>query len=136
MPKLTKQEVNAIAGKLHRELEEKIRLERLRVMHEYIPSRNYIEVESNYKRIEEINKQISNLEREKVDLQREIQDKLDRLGIDKRYWNDGVLKSIIESEIKLPSLPSIEDMKNDVTIAAIDSDFNVDEYLKSQLEKW
>lgn len=145
MAKLTKQEVNAIAGKLHRDLEEKVRLERLRAIHEYIPSPKYLEFQNNLQKIKEINNQREALNEEKNRLGRELNQILDELGIPKTYWNwwdsacephDAKLEEIVKAETKVPKVPSIEELKDDITIAAIDSDFNVDEYLKSQLEKW
>lgn len=144
MPKLTKQEVNAIAGKLHRDLKEKLRLEKLRAIHEYTPSPEYMKVKSNLKRIQEIKKEIEKLEDEKRNLGYEANQTIDSLGVSRDYWSwwDSVqyyndyLERIIRTEVKVPSVPSIEELKDDITIAAIDSDFNVEEYLKSQLEKW
>lgn len=145
MPKLTKQEVNAIAGKLHRDLEEKIRLEKLRAIHEYIPSPKYLEFQTNLQKIKEIHNQIEALNEEKDRLGRKLNQILDELGISRSYWNwwdgrgeshDEKLEEIVKAETKVPKVPSIEELKDDITIAAIDSDFNVDEYLKSQLEKW
>ena len=144
MPKLTKQEVNAIAGKLHIDLKEKLRLEKLRAIHEYTPSPEYMKVKSNLKRIQEIKKEIEKLEDEKRNLGYEANQTIDSLGVSRDYWSwwDSVqyyndyLERIIRTEVKVPSVPSIEELKDDITIAAIDSDFNVEEYLKSQLEKW
>lgn len=144
MPKLTKQEVNAIAGKLHRDLEEKIRLEKLRAIHEYIPSPKYLEFQTNLQKIKEIHSQIDSLNEEENRLSKALNQILDELGIPRDYWNwwdnrnnhDEKLDEIVEAEVKVPSVPSIEELKDDITIAAIDSDFNVEEYLKSQLEKW
>lgn len=144
MPKLTKQEVNAIAGKLHRDLKEKLRLEKLRAIHEYTPSPEYMKVKSNLKRIQEIKKEVEKLEDEKRNLGYEANQTIDSLGVSRDYWSwwdsvqyyDDYLERIIRTEVKVPSVPSIEELKDDITIAAIDSDFNVEEYLKSQLEKW
>lgn len=144
MPKLTKQEVNAIAGKLHRDLEEKLRLEKLRAIHEYIPSKEYLEVENNLKRIQELKKEIAKLEEEKRALGSKTNKVLDSLEVSRDYWNwwDGseyygdYLERIIKKEVRVPSVPSIEELKDDITIAAIDSDFNVEDYLKTQLEKY
>lgn len=144
MPKLTKQEVNAIAGKLHRDLEEKLRLEKLRVIHEYIPSKEYLEVENNLKRIQELKKEIARLEEEKRALGSKTNKILDSLEVSRDYWSwwDGseyygdYLERIIKKEVRVPSVPSIEELKDDITIAAIDSDFNVEDYLKTQLEKY
>ncbi len=145
MPKLTKQEVNAIAGKLHRNLEEKTRLEKLRAIHEYIPSSRYLKLQTNLQRIRDIHSQINSLNEEKSCLGKELNQILGELGIRRDYWNwwdgcreyqDEKLNEIVEVETKVPKIPSIEELKDDVTIAAIDSDFNVEEYLKTQLEKW
>lgn len=144
MPKLTKQEVNAIAGKLHRDLEEKVRLEKLRAIHEYIPSPRYLEFQTNVQKIRDIHNQIDILNEEKNRLGKELNRVLDELGISRDYWNwwdksvtyDEKLEEIVKAETKVPKVPSIEELKDGITIAAIDSDFNVEEYLKSQLEKW
>lgn len=144
MPKLTKQEVNAIAGKLHRDLEEKLRLEKLRAIHEYIPSKEYLEVENNLKRIQELKKEIARLEEEKRVLGHKTNQILDSLEISRDYWAwwdnadyyGDYLERIIKKEVRVPSVPSIEELKDDITIAAIDSDFNVEDYLKTQLEKY
>lgn len=144
MPKLTKQEVNAIAGKLHRDLEEKLRLEKLRAIHEYIPSKEYLEVENNLKRIQELKKEIARLEEEKRVLGHKTNQVLDSLEISRDYWAwwdnadyyGDYLERIIKKEVRVPSVPSIEELKDDITIAAIDSDFDVEDYLKTQLEKY
>lgn len=144
MPKLTKQEVNAIAGKLHRDLEEKLRLEKLRAIHEYIPSKEYLEVQNNLKRIQELKKEIAKLEEEKIALGSKTNKILDSLEISRDYWAwwdnadyySDYLERIIKKEVRVPSVPSIEELKDDITIAAIDSDFDVEDYLKTQLEKY
>ena len=144
MPKLTKQEVNAIAGKLHRDLEEKLRLEKLRAIHEYIPSKEYLEVQNNLKRIQELKKEIAKLEEEKIALGSKTNKILDSLEISRDYWAwwdnayyyGDYLERIIKKEVRVPSVPSIEELKDDITIAAIDSDFDVEDYLKTQLEKY
>ena len=144
MPKLTKQEVNAIAGKLHRDLEEKLRLEKLRAIHEYIPSKEYLEVQNNLKRIQELKKEIAKLEEEKSALGSKTNKILDSLEISRDYWAwwdnadyySDYLERIIKKEVRVPSVPSIEELKDDITIAAIDSDFDVEDYLKTQLEKY
>ena len=144
MPKLTKQEVNAIAGKLHRDLEEKLRLEKLRAIHEYIPSKEYLEVQNNLKRIQELKKELAKLEEEKRALGSKTNKILDSLEISRDYWAwwdnadyySDYLERIIKKEVRVPSVPSIEELKDDITIAAIDSDFDVEDYLKTQLEKY
>lgn len=144
MSKLTKQEVNAIASKLHRDLEEKLRLEKLRAIHEYIPSPEYTEVKSSLEEIQNLRKKIEELNEKRRILIQKTNQIFDKLGISRDCWSwwDNIeyynthLEKIIRAEVKIPSVPSIEELKDDITIAAIDSDFNVEDYLKSQLEKY
>ena len=147
MSKLTKQEVNAIASKLRRNLEEKVRLEKLRAIHEYIPSQEYLEVQANFKRIQEISKKVEALRVEREAIGKNIRKIFDRLEIPENYWNwcdwwecpdetyiEEKLEEIVKTEVKVPSVPSIEELKEDITIAAIDSDFDVEDFIKSRLE--
>lgn len=134
MGKLTKQEINAIANKLHRELEEKRRLERLREIHEYIPSPKYLELESLIKHRNEVTKELEELDAERTFLNKGIVNILTKLGISASYcWNDELLTKVIESEIQLPRILTLEEIKDDITIAAIDTDFDADEYIQSKL---
>lgn len=144
MSKLTKQEVNAIASKLRRSLEEKARLEKLRVIHEYIPSQDYLEVRANFNKIQEICKKVEALKAEREAIGKNISKVFDKLGVPRTYWNwwecpdeaciEEKLEEIVKIEIKVPSVPSIEELKEDITIAAIDSDFDVEDFIKSRLE--
>lgn len=143
MPKLTKQEINAVANKLHRGLEEKIRLERLRARHEYIPSADYMKIESLLSEIESISEQIDDLLDKKKSIGKKVNEIIDRMGIPRRYWNEYEsceakewLNKLIDIETKVPDIPSVEELKDEITIAAIDTDFNVEDYLESQLKKW
>lgn len=142
MSKLTKQEINAVASKLHRGLEEKIRLERLRAIHEYIPSADYMKVESLLSDIESMKEQIKALNDRKERVGKEVTRIIDRMGIShcwKEYESDGArewLNKIVEIETKVPEVPSIDELKDDITIAAIDTDFNVEDYIKEQLKKY
>ena len=87
MPKLTEQEVNAIAGKLHRDLEEKLRLEKLRAIHEYIPSPEYLEFQANLKKIQDIHDKEQALDKEKDALGKRLNDILDGLGISRSSYS-------------------------------------------------
>ena len=144
MSKLTKQEVTAIASKLRRNLEEKVRLEKLRAIHEYIPSQEYLEVQANFKRIQEISKKVEAFRVEREAIGKNISKVFDKLGVSRTYWNwwecpdeaciEEKLEEIVKIEVKVPSVPSIEELKEDITIAAIDSDFDVEDFIKSRLE--
>lgn len=134
MGKLTKQEINAIANKLYRELEEKKRLERFREIHEYIPSPRYLELESLIKHRNEVNKKLEELEAERTFTHKKIVNALTKLDISASYsWDDELLTKVIESEIKLPKILTLEEIKDDITIAAIDTDFDAEKYIQSKL---
>ena len=144
MSKLRKREVNAIASKLRRNVEEKVRLEKLRAIHEYIPCQEYLEVQANFDRIQEICKKLEALKAEREAIGKNINKVFDKLGVPRTYWNwwecpdeaciEEKLEEIVKIEIKVPSVPSIEELKEDITIAAIDSDFDVEDFIKSRLE--
>lgn len=141
MSKLSKQEVNAIASKLHRELSEKIRLEGLRAIHEYIPSPLYTSIQDKFQRIKEIQQSIEKLLEEQNLVVETISSDLDKSNVNyPRYWYNSpseyaetILDNIIKKETKTPNIPTIEELKDNIIIAAIDSDFDVDSYIEAQL---
>lgn len=141
MSKLSKQEVNAIASKLHRKLSEKIRLEELRAIHEYIPSPLYTSIQAKLQRIEEIQQTIKKLLEEQDPVVEAISSDLDKSDINyPRYWYNSpseyaeeILDNIIKKETKIPNTPTIEELKDDIIIAAVDADFAVDSYIEAQL---
>ena len=141
MSKLSKQEVNAIASKLHRELSEKIRLEGLRAIHEYIPSPLYISIQAKLQRIKEIQQTVEKLLKEQNLVIETISSDLDKSDINYPcYWYNNpskyaeeILDNIIKKETKIANIPTIEELKENITIAAIDSDFDANAYIKAQL---
>lgn len=66
MAKLNKQEVNAIAGKLHRELEKAAKESKENTMRSYTPNENYLAVKDLLTQRDELNRQIAALE-EQID---------------------------------------------------------------------
>ena len=136
MAKLTKQEVNAIAGKLQRELSENARLERMRAVSEYIPSPIYLELESVLASRDADVKKKSELESRINESTSRIHSILKRIGSRKYPWDDCLLEEVVEAEVRLPKIPTIEELKDEITIAAIDSEFNVDSYINEQIEKY
>lgn len=143
MAKLTNQEIKAVATKLRKLLEEKINLERLRVIHEYIPSPAYQKFDSLFKEHLHVLEQVRVLQKKSDSMMDEITSIFDKLNIEYRkyelYDNKNLEKysdKIIEAEVKIPEVPSLEDLKNDITIAGIDEAFDVDSYIKGELDKF
>lgn len=65
----------------------------------------------------------------------EIFSELKNLKVIEYYSNidSKVLDNIMDKEYKGKKIPSINSIKEDLIIAGIDEDFNVDEYIKNKL---
>lgn len=131
MAKLNKQEINAIANKLLRVITEQSKSDKNRFIAEYIPSPIYLKAESLINRFLKLDKEQSEIVHEK-----------DRIFSDLRnlkvldYYNQinfKILDNIMDKEYPGKEIPSINSIKEDLIIAGIDEDFNVDEYIKNKL---
>lgn len=131
MTKLTNQEVNAVAKRLLRTIIEQAKLDKDRFIAEYIPSPIYLRAESLINRFLKLDKEQSEIVHEK-----------DRICSDLRnlkvfdYYNQvdfKILDNIMDKEYTGKKIPSIDSIKEDLIIAGIDEDFNVDEYIKNKL---
>ena len=144
MAKLTKQEVKAIANKLYKELVIKINQNRRQAIKDYVPSQTYTDFKVKLDRIKDLENTIDSLTAEKDTLGGELNKVLDDLEIPREMWNwwgredyrEIRLSQIREAEICPPKIPTIEDLKDNITIAAIDAEFDVEEYIKNQLNKY
>lgn len=139
MAKLNKQEVNAIAGKLHRELEKAAKESRERAMVNYIPSEEYTAVKDLLIQRDEISLQISELKKKMEPIIDQIE-----LTLQKSYnlWFHAerpikeLCDKMIGYECKLKPVPSVDELKEDVTIAAIDDSFDTASFIEEQLAKF
>ena len=103
MAKLNKQEINAIANKLLRVITEQSKLDK-----------------EQSEIIHEKDKILSDLRNLKVfDYYNQVDFK--------------ILDNIMDKEYTGKEIPSINSIKEDLIIAGIDEDFNVDEYIKNKL---
>lgn len=139
MAKLNKQEVNAIAGKLHRELEKAAKESKERAMVNYIPSEEYTAVKDLLIQRDEISLQISELKKKMEPIIDQIE-----LTLQKSYnlwcYAERPIKELCDKmigyECKLKPVPSVDELKEDVTIAAIDDSFNTASFIEEQLAKF
>ncbi len=139
MAKLNKQEVNAIAGKLHRELEKAAVAKREEAMKSYVPS-------EGYRKALELARKREVLQEQRDALDQEIDKLISDLGehMNETYgmWYEGctfsdkLKRKIIDKECSLGEVPEIEALKEDVTIAAIDDSFNTASFIEEQLAKF
>ena len=140
MAKLNKQEVNAIASKLHRELEKSVKESRERAIVNYTPSEKYTAVKDLLAQRDEIEQQISELKKKRASLVSQVENIL-RESYDIWYYADNksveeICDKMVYYECKLKSIPSVDELKEDVTIAAIDDSFDTASFIEEQLAKF
>lgn len=131
MAKLNKQEINAIANKLLRVITEQSKLDKDRFIAEYIPSPIYLKAESLVSKYLKLDKEQSEIVHEKDKIFSELKNLkvIDCYS----YVDFKILDNIMDKEYKGKEIPSINSIKEDLIIAGIDEDFNVDEYIKNKL---
>lgn len=135
MAKLSKQEVSAIVSKLHRELEKSAIEKHKQAMKHYVPSETY----SKLKQLLDTRKV---LEEEKNNINSKIdQNRLEINECSPFYISDStpaekVLENIIDMECQIAVVPSSEELRDDVTIAAIDDSFDTASFIQEQLAKF
>lgn len=143
MAKLNKQEINAIANKVLRELVKNSEEAKLEAVKNYEPSEKYNELKIKLERLFEIKKIRDALEKEASVLANDVNN-LMTFGHSWIYTNSihdestirHYLKDFIINEIKTKPTPTIEELKEDITIAAIDEGFNAETFINSLIEKY
>ena len=135
MAKLNKQEVAAVASKLHRELLKVAEEKRKQVMEHYVPSETYSKVKELLEKRDSLQ-----TEREQIaDQLKKINKEVSEVSPFFIYSNDSkeeILNRILSDECKVPTVPSIEDLKDEVTIAAIDDSFDTLSFIENQIAKF
>ena len=135
MAKLNKQEVAAVASKLHRELLKVAEEKRKQVMEHYVPSETYSKVKELLEKRDSLQ-----TEREQIAAQlKKINKEVNEVSPFFIYSNDfkkEILNRILSDECKFLTVPSIEDLKDEVTIAAIDDSFDTLSFIENQVAKF
>ena len=135
MAKLNKQEVAAVASKLHRELLKVVEEKRKQVMEHYVPSETYSKVKELLEKRDSLQ-----TEREWIAAQlKKINKEVNEVSPFFIYSDDlkeKILNRILSDECQLSEVPSIEDLKDEVTIAAIDDSFDTLSFIENQIAKF
>ena len=135
MAKLNKQEVAAVASKLHRELLKVVDEKRKQVMEHYVPSETYSKVKELLEKRDSLQ-----TEREQIAIQlKKINKEVNEVSPFFIYSDDfkeKILNRILSDECQLSEVPSIEDLKDEVTIAAIDDSFDTLSFIENQVAKF
>lgn len=138
MAKLTKQEVNALAAKAHREIEKNLKDIKNKLLEDYTPSTNYTKISTLLNDILYRNKQIKTLQKEVSSLFSEVYDLYEIVtgcriysSIDSYKDIDRLLNNIKLEETTVKSCPSIDEVKENIIIASIDNDFDAQECIKN-----
>lgn len=135
MATLNKQEVNAVASKLHRELSKVAEEMRWQAMEHYTPSEVYSKVQALIEKRDAIENEYCRLSSDLEKVRRELNE-ICPFFVRNSDSKDTVLDRIIYSECQLPEVPSVEELKDEVTIAAIDDSFNTLSFIESQVAKF
>lgn len=144
MTKLNKQEVNALAAKALREIEQKIEDKRREKLKDYEPSTFYIKMKNLLEKIMYRNIQINTLEEEISELENECSSEFNKVfgrgwrnfSVSNHDGIDAYLDAIKEHEINVDKVPNIEILKEEIVIAAIDESFNVESCINNLVEKF
>lgn len=135
MAKLNKQEVSAVASKLHRELSKAAEEKRKQAMEHYIPSETYSKVKELLEKRDAIETEYNRLYQQLEAVRGEL-NKTCPFFVYNSDSKDKVLNRILSDECKLHSVPSVDELKDEVTIAAIDDSFDTASFIEEQLAKF
>lgn len=138
MAKLSKQEVTAIANVLYKELVTITEKAREQAIANYIPSEQYLELEKlleDRDYFEEESDRFHGLHNKAKDT---IYTIVNKLKLDTPYYGskEKILNELINKEHSFSEVLSIEDLKNEVIIAAIDDSFDVSRFIGEQVAKF
>lgn len=138
MAKLNKNEIEAVANKAHRALEEAAKAKREEIRRKYTPDSVASELLKLAKEKDQHEIEIERLNAEKNRLRSQIQsifaDKYDYYCHYTDY--NSVLDTLVSRECQLPNVPSKESIIDDVTIAAIDRDFDTAKFINDLVAKF
>lgn len=143
MAKLSKQEINALASKAHRGINQKLDEVKNKLLEEYVPSPTYKNIQTvledilyRSKEVNKLNKEIQVLYDKFHNLSKAIFGNKIYSIIDSYEIIDALLKRVKENEIKAISYPSIDEIKEDIIIASINEEFNAEEFIDSLIKKF
>ena len=135
MAKLNKQEVAAVASKLHRELLKVAEEKRKQVMEHYVPSETYSKVKELLEKRDSLQAEIDQIAIQLKKINKEVNE-VSPFFIYRDDSKEEILNRILSDECKVPTVPSIEDLKDEVTIAAIDDSFDTLSFIENQIAKF
>lgn len=143
MAKLNKQEINAIANKALRTLTKNSEEAELEAIKNYEPSEKYNELKIKLERLLEIKRTLDALEKEASVLANDINSLMPHSHSwiyinnlrDEKKLNE-YLEEFISHEVISNPIPTLEELKEDITIAAIDEEFDAESFINNLIEKY
>lgn len=136
MAKLTKQEIQAIANKTYKKLKIAEDEDLKKAISSYTPTDNYKEIKDLLDKRDSLNEEIEKLKEEKSKCLDSIEEKL------RKYYNtwysskdsaECLCDYIVRKECKIKDIPTIEDLKDDITIATINPEFDVELFITEKI---
>lgn len=132
MAKLNKTEIEAVANKIHTKIKKVAEQRKKDIIKNYKPSEIYLKCTELATERDRLEKEIE-----------QIKDSLYNIGKEFDFWNGfknmylyEIQNVIIKNECKLKPLPSLDELKDEVTIAAIDKDFEINKFIENIVDKF
>ena len=112
MAKLNKQEVAAVASKLHRELLKVAEEKRKQVMEHYVPSETYSKVKELLEKRDSLQTERERIAAQLKKINKEVNE-VSPFFIYSDDFKEKILNRILSDECQLSEVPSIEDLKDE-----------------------
>lgn len=136
MEKLTKQEVNALANRIQEKIKESFETQKRTLEQLWQPDERYSFAKSKIDRINELESKISALSDEKCNLYNDLRGFAATYNLN-RYDFDEMLQGYKEKMMGISfEIPEINEIRDEIIIQNIDSELNVNDFIKQLVNKY
>jgi hypothetical protein len=136
MEKLTKQEVNALANRILEKIKESFETQKRTLEQLWQPDERYSFAKSKIDRINELESQIEALHDEKCNLYTDLRGFAATYNLN-RYDFAEMLQKYKEKKLGINfKIPEINEIKDEIIIQNIDSELNVNDFIKQLVNKY
>ena len=135
---LNNSEIKAVANRILKKLQQFKEEKRQDFIDNYVPSDLYNELDGYLTQADYLKSEIDKCQKNVQYINKCIDQLISEHELQTKYFYDKqeILQSVIDKEYPVEELPTIEDLKQDLIIANIGENFDVDKYINEQLEKY
>ena len=135
---LNNSEIKAVANKILKKLQQLKEEKRQDLIDNYVSSDLYNELDGYLTQADYLKSEIDKCQKNIQYINKCIDQLISEHELKTKYFYDKqeILQSVIDKEYPVEELPTIEDLKQDLIIANIGENFDVDKYINEQLEKY